>query len=102
MAREDRTACDCDRLPRLGNTVAAGCVDRAARFWDASTGRLRLTMIADRDELLAVSAEGHYRCPESAESEVVAVVLTDKNLETLPLKEFAVKYGFRNVPANVK
>jgi WD40 repeat protein len=83
-------------------TIAAGCGDRAARFWDAASGRLRMMMIAERDQVVTVSAEGHYRSAEAIEEDVVAVVMTDKAQETLTLKEFAAKYGFRNVPANVK
>jgi WD40 repeat protein len=85
-----------------GRTLAAGCGDRACRYWDAATGRFRFTVIAERDQIVAVNAEGHHRCPESVEEEFIAIVMTDKVQETLPLKEFATKYGFRNVPANVK
>jgi WD40 repeat protein len=83
-------------------TIVGGSVDRAARFWDSGSGRLRFTLISERDQTLAVNAEGHYRCPEAVEGEVVAVVMTDKVHESLPLKDFATKYGFRNVPGNVK
>jgi len=85
-----------------GRTVVAGCVDRTARYWDAATGRFRMTLVAEGDQVFAVNAEGHYRIPEPIEPEVIAVAMTDKIQETLPLKEFATKYGFRNVPANVK
>lgn len=85
-----------------GRTIAGGCVDRCARYWDAATGKLRMTLIAERDQVLTVAADGNYRCPESIESELIAVVMTDKAQETLPLKEFAAKYGFKNAPGNVK
>jgi WD40 repeat protein len=84
-----------------GRTVCTGCIDRSARYWD-STGRFRFTLIADKGEVISVNADGHYRCPEAAEGELVAVVMTDKVQETLTLKEFATKYGFHNVPTNVK
>jgi WD40 repeat protein len=85
-----------------GRTVAAGCGDRAARYWDAASGRLRMMLIAERDQTFSVSAEGHHRCPEAIEDDVIAVVISDKAQETLALKEFTTKYGFRNVPGNVK
>src|SRR5262245_35408781 len=81
-----------------GKTLVGGSLDRAVRFWDAGTARLKLTLIADTAQILAIGADGNYRCPDEAESELVAVVQTDKGHETLSLKEFAQKYGFRNNP----
>jgi WD40 repeat protein len=85
-----------------GKTLVGASLDRAVRFWDAGTGKLKLTLIADTGQILAVGADGNYRCPNEAESELVAVVQTDKGQETLSLKEFAAKYGFRNAPGAVK
>ena len=85
-----------------GKTLVGASLDRAVRYWDASTGRLKLTLIADTGQILAVSAEGNYRCPNEAESELVAVVQTDKGQETTSLKEFALKHGFHNVPGAVR
>jgi WD40 repeat protein len=85
-----------------GRTIAGGCVDRAARYWDAVNGKLRMTLVAERDQVFTIAADGNYRCPASIESELIAVVTTDKVQETLPLKEFAAKYGFKNAPGNVK
>lgn len=85
-----------------GRTVAGGCIDRSARYWDSATGRFRMTLVAEGDQVFTVNAEGHYRIPEAIEPEVIAVAMTDKAQETMPLKEFSTKYGFRNVPANVK
>ncbi|MSR54433.1 MAG: WD40 repeat domain-containing protein [Gemmataceae bacterium] len=85
-----------------GKTVVGGCIDRAARYWDSATGRFRMTMVVEGNEVFAVNAEGHYRIPETIESEVIVVAMTDKIQESLSLKDFATKYGFRNVTANVK
>jgi WD40 repeat protein len=85
-----------------GRTIAGGCVDRAARHWDAVNGKLRMTLVAEHDQVFTIAADGNYRCPESIEGELIAVVMTDKVQETLPLKDFAAKYGFRNAPTNVK
>ena len=85
-----------------GKTLVGASLDRAVRFWDAATGRVKFTLIADANQIVAVGADGNYRCPNEAESELVAVIQTDKGQETLSLKEFATKYGFRNAPGAVK
>lgn len=85
-----------------GRTIAGGCVDRCARYWDAVNGRPRMTLIAERDQVLTVAADGNYRCPDAIEGELIAVVMTDKVQESLTLKEFTTKYGFKNAPGNVK
>lgn len=83
-------------------TLVGSSLDRAVRFWDAGTGRVRMTLLADTNQVLAIGADGNYRCPNEAESELVAVVQTDKGQETLTLKELATKHGFRNAPGAVK
>jgi WD40 repeat protein len=85
-----------------GKTLVGASLDRAVRSWDAASGRLKLTLIADTGQVAAVSAEGNYRCPNEAESELVAVVQTDKGQETQSLKDFALKHGFHNVPGAVR
>jgi WD40 repeat protein len=83
-------------------TLVGASLDRSVRFWDAATGRVKMTLIADREQIVAIGADGNYRCPNLDESELIAVVQTDKGQETLSLKEFAAKYGFRNSPGAVK
>lgn len=83
-------------------TLVAASLDRSIRSWDAATGRLKMTYIADKEQMLAIGAEGNYRCPNPDESELIAVVQTDKGQETLSLKDFAAKFGFRNSPGAVK
>ena len=39
-----------------GKTLVGASLDRAVRFWDAGTGRLKLTLIADAGQILAVGA----------------------------------------------
>jgi WD40 repeat protein len=85
-----------------GKTLVGASLDRSVRFWDAGSGKLKMTLIADTGQILAIGADGNYRCPDEADSELVAVVQTDKGQETLTLKEFATKFGFRNSPGAVK
>jgi WD40 repeat protein len=85
-----------------GRTLMAASLDRSVRFWDAQTGRLKMTFVADKDQMLAIGADGNYRCPNEAEADLVAIVHTDKGQETVSLKEFTTKFGFRNSPGAVK
>jgi WD40 repeat protein len=85
-----------------GKTLVGASLDRSIRFWDAQTGKVKLTLIADTGQVVAIAADGNYRCPDEADSELVAVVQTDKGQETLTLKEFATKHGFHNAPGAVK
>jgi WD40 repeat protein len=85
-----------------GKTLVGASLDRSVRFWDAGTGKVKLTLIADTNQILAISADGNYRCPDEADSELIAVVQTDKGQETMSLKEFAKQHGFHNAPGAVK
>jgi WD40 repeat protein len=85
-----------------GKTLIAASLDRSVRFWDAATGRVKMTTIADAGQVVTIGADGNYRSANEAECGLVAVVQTDKGQETLSLKEFATKYGFRNSPGAVK
>jgi WD40 repeat protein len=85
-----------------GKTVAAGSEDRALRFWEAATGRLKATLVAEDGQVVAVSAEGHFRAVPGVDSELVYVVLTDKGQETYEPRAFAAKYPWRNNPAAVR
>jgi len=85
-----------------GKTLAAASLDRSVRLWDAASGKLKITFIADNGHVVAIGSDGNYRCPGDTESELVAVVQTEKGQDTLSLKELASKYGFRNSPGSVK
>jgi WD40 repeat protein len=93
---------NCVAVSADNKTLVGGSLDRAVRFWDIGTGKLKLTLIADASQILSVGADGNYRCPDEAASELVAVVQTDAGQETLSLKEFARRFGFRNAPGTAK
>jgi WD40 repeat protein len=85
-----------------GRTTAGGCLDRAVRFCDTATGRLRGTMICDDKQVVTVSGDGHFKAASDLEPELVYVGQSDKALETLDLKAFQAKYGWKNNPVMVK
>ena len=90
--------------------TSAGC---SFPFYDPATGAFSdccftnyvfstATLMADGDQLCCVATEGHYRVPDEAKTEMVCVVLTAKGMETLTLKAFAAKYGWKNNPARAR
>ncbi len=85
-----------------GKTIATGSLDRSLRFWDASTGALRATLIADDKQVAAIGAEGHFRTLPEVESELVYVIQTDKAQDTFEPKAFMAKFAWRNNPAAVR
>src|SRR5262249_31135971 len=85
-----------------GKTLVAASLDRAVRFWDSGTGKVKMTLIADGGHVVAIGSDGNYRSANEADGELTAVVQTEKGQETLTLKELAAKYGFRTSPGSVK
>jgi len=85
-----------------GKTLATCSIDRALRFWDAGSGKLRATMIADEKQIAAIGADGHIRVVPEVESELVYVIQVEKTQETFEPKAFAAKFPWRNNPAAVK
>jgi len=85
-----------------GSTAASGNQDRTVRFWDAATGQPRGTLIAEPNQVTAVSSEGHYRHAPGVEPDLVYVVQLERGQETLTLAEFAMKYHWKNLPPQVK
>ena len=82
-------------------TVVASNHDRTARFFDAQTGQLRGVFLAEDEQILAVSNDGHFRAP-NPDAELIVVVQTSKSQDTYTLSEFANKYKWKNAPAKVR
>jgi WD40 repeat protein len=81
-------------------TVGVSNQDRTARFFEADTGKLRGVLLAEDEQLIAVSFEGHYRAP-AAQSELVYVVQTRTSQDTYTPSQFAGKFKLKNAPAKV-
>lgn len=84
-----------------GKTFATASLDRCVRFWDAAA-KVKTVAVAEKEQLIFIGTDGHYRTTGDAEDLVVAVVLTETGMLTLTPKEFAAKYGHKNVPSSVK
>lgn len=86
----------------VGKTMVTCTIDRSVRFWNVATGQIQATLMADGEQLCCVATEGHYRVPDEAKTELVCVALTAKGMETLTLKKFAARYGWKNNPARAR
>jgi WD40 repeat protein len=95
------TVCSISWTPD-SKTVATTSIDRTLRFWDASNGRLRATLVADDKQFVAISAEGYFRTAPEIESELVYVIQTEKSQDTMEPKAFWAKHAWRNNAAAVK
>jgi WD40 repeat protein len=85
-----------------GSTVVASTQERSVRFWDAATGQLRGVLLQEKEQVPAVSADGHYRGEPGIEAELVYVVQTEKSQETLTPAEFASRFKWRNNGTGVR
>jgi hypothetical protein len=83
-----------------GTTVGVSSQDRTARFFDAASGKLRALLLAEDEQLIAVSFDGHHRAP-AAEGALVYVVQTRTSQDTYTPSEFARKFRLKNAPARV-
>jgi WD40 repeat protein len=83
-----------------GTTVGVSSQDRTARFIDVESGKLRAVLLAEDEQLIAISFDGHYRAP-AAESELVYVVQTKTSQDTYTPSQFAAKFALKNAPAKV-
>lgn len=82
-----------------GQTVSAGCQDRTVRFWNAAKGELVGHLIAEENQVAAISADGHFKAEPGIEAELFYVAQTDKSQETLSISDFAAKSKWKNNPA---
>ncbi len=88
--------------PPDGRTLITARGAGMTHIWGAATGRLHGTLVDLRNgQGLALGPEGHFRGPPNVEEELVCVVQTDAGQETLPLQEFARRFGWTNDPSRV-
>jgi WD40 repeat protein len=82
-------------------TVVSSNAERTARFFDPANGQLRGVLLAEPEQIVAVSADGHYRA-DAGGTELVVVAQLDKGQETLSSAAFATKFKWKNTAAQVK
>jgi WD40 repeat protein len=82
--------------------LAVAAHDRTCRFFEPISGKLKGLYLAEQDQIVALSPDGHYRAEGPAADGLVVVVQTPKGQDTLTLAEFAAKYKWKNDPTQVK
>lgn len=84
----------------LGTVVACNA-DRTARFFDVATGALRGVMLAEDNQIILISAEGHFRADNAAQ-ELIVVVQLEKSQETFTPAAFTTKFHMTNSPSTIR
>lgn len=83
-------------------TLAAVADDRTARMYDAPSGQLRGYYIAEEKQVVAVTIDGHYRADGPGLAELICIAQLEKSHETFSPTQFAAKFKWKNLPANVR
>jgi WD40 repeat protein/serine/threonine protein kinase len=84
--------------------VASFAPGMGVHLWRSQSGDPSVAIVLLGTEILHVSPSGHYRTTPGldADKELVYVVQTDQNQETLTPREFASKYGWKNDQQKVR
>jgi hypothetical protein len=85
-----------------GRTIICSSADRTARFFEAASGQLRGALLAEEPQIVAVSADGHFRADTAAQAELIYVAQLEKSQETFTPAQFASKFKWRNNPATIR
>lgn len=83
------------------STVISSNADRTTRFFDAASGRIRATLVAEDKQIVAIGGDGHYRSDGNLAGELVVVAQLAKSQDTFSPAEFSSKFHFKNVPGRV-
>jgi WD40 repeat protein len=82
--------------------LAVASQDRCCRFFEPISGRLRGMLIAEPEQIVALSHDGHYRADGPTVDGLVYVVQTPRGQDTLSPAEFAAQYKWKNDPAQAR
>lgn len=82
--------------------LAVAAHDRCCRFFEPITGKLKGLLIAEPEQIVAVSMDGHYRADGPTVDGLVYVVQTARGQDTLTPTEFAAQYKWKNDPGQTR
>lgn len=85
-----------------GSLIVSRCDDRTVRFWDASKGSLRGTLLEEGESLVAISTTGDVKFDPDVPPNLIAIIETDTGQQTITLDELAKKYGWKNAGKTMK
>jgi WD40 repeat protein len=82
--------------------LAVAAQDRTCRFFEPISGKLRGLILAEPEQIVALSMDGHYRADGAALDGLVYVVQTPRGQDTLTPAEFTARYKWKNDPAQAR
>lgn len=85
-----------------GSLIVSRCDDRTVRFWDASKGSLRGTLLEEGESLVAISTTGDVKFDPDVPPNLIAIIETDAGQQMITLDELAKKYGWKNAGKTMK
>jgi WD40 repeat protein len=85
-----------------GSILVSGNDDRAVRFWDAGTGELRGSMLAEPGYLAFVTIDGQWRADTEKDVDLVYVVHADQGQFVFKQADFISKFRWKNSAMRVK
>jgi WD40 repeat protein len=82
--------------------LAVSAHDRTCRFFEPISGKLKGLLLAEPEQVVAISMDGHYRADGPTVDGLVYVVQTPQGQDTLSPAEFAARYKWKNDPAQTR
>jgi WD40 repeat protein len=85
-----------------GTVVVTRAGDRVTRFWDPGSGKLFASLLDDRGNLVAFSANGDVAFDPDTKPDILAVVETAEGQANLSLDEFERRFRWKNNGRSLK
>jgi WD40 repeat protein len=82
--------------------LAVAAQDRTCRFFEPISGKLKGLLLAEPEQIVAVSMDGHYRADGPTVDGLVYVVQTPRGQDTLTPADFTMQYKWKNDPAQAR
>jgi WD40 repeat protein len=82
--------------------LAVAAHDRTCRFFEPISGKLKGLLLAEPEQIVAISMDGHYRADGPTVDGLVYVVQTVRGQDTLTPAEFTAQYKWKNDPTQAR
>jgi WD40 repeat protein len=82
--------------------LAVSALDRTCRFFEPISGKLKGTLLAEPEQIVAIGHDGHIRADGATLDGLVYVVQTVRGQDTLTPAEFTAQYKWKNDPAQAR
>jgi hypothetical protein len=82
--------------------LAVAAHDRTCRFFEPISGKLKGLLLAEPEQVVAISMDGHFRADRPTVDGLVYVVQTARGQDTLYPVDFTAKYKWKNDPGQTR